>query len=415
MNPSARLPSSAALLATAALLVLACGTPASSASQTPSPTAAPSSSQDVQAVYASINAQVQVIRGLEERKPVVPKIVSSDELATVLRASLDKDYPPAKIALDEKLYKGLGLLPADADLKAVILDLLTSQVAGTYDPTTKDLYVLSKQGGVGPAQQFYYSHEYDHALQDQHFDLEAFQKGFEDDSDQLLARQSLVEGDAYTAMTYWMQQNLDAAEIGEVMALANDPATIAALQRIPPIIQTQLMFSALQGTLFIAAQQREGGWTAIDAMFAAPPQSTEQILHPDKWASREAPKKVELPADLAKRMGSGWSVAMQDTLGEEQLQVWLGGQVKADAAAGWGGDRIALLEGPKEQWAIAWHTVWDSDADAAEFEADALDAVAKAGGKGSVLPGEGGTTRWVVIGSDDAVLTKIAGVLGLAG
>jgi hypothetical protein len=41
--------------------------------------------------------------------------------------------------------------------------------------------------------------------------------------------------------------------------------------------------------------------------------------------------------------------------------------------------------------------------------------VAKAGGPGQVLPGEGGTTRWVVIGSDAAALGKIAGILGLAG
>jgi len=32
-----------------------------------------------------------------------------------------------------------------------------------------------------------------------------------------------------------------------------------------------------------------------------------------------------------------------------------------------------------------------------------------------VLPGEGGTTRWVVVGSDEPALQKVANVLGLAG
>jgi len=32
-----------------------------------------------------------------------------------------------------------------------------------------------------------------------------------------------------------------------------------------------------------------------------------------------------------------------------------------------------------------------------------------------VLPGEGDTVRWVVIGSDDQTLAKAANVLGLAG
>jgi hypothetical protein len=372
-------------------------------------------SEDPAAVYAEINGQVQAIRGLEELKPVVPKIVSSDELAKVLRDSLDRDYPAPKLAADEALYKGLGLLPADAKLGDVFSELLETQVAGLYDPTTKGLYVLSKEGRVGPVERFFYSHEYDHALQDQHYDLEAYQKGFEDRSDQLLARQALVEGDAYVTMTYWLQQNLTASEVGEVMGRANDPEALAALQRIPPIIQNQITFAAVPGTLFVAAQQREGGWDVIDKAFADPPESSEQVLHPDKWSAREAPIEVKLPANLAAKMGTGWTTALKDTWGEQQIQIWLGGMNEASAAQGWGGDRVTLLQGPGGAWAIAWHTVWDTPADAVEFEASAQPALAKATGKGSVLPGEGGTTRWVVIGSDDKVLAKVAGVLGLAG
>jgi hypothetical protein len=74
-----------------------------------------------------------------------------------------------------------------------------------------------------------------------------------------------------------------------------------------------------------------------------------------------------------------------------------------------------LLQGPDDAWAIGWRTVWDSSSDAKEFETAAEAALEKMTGKGLVLPGEGGTTRWVVIGSDATVLGKIAGVLGLAG
>jgi hypothetical protein len=403
------------------LLLAACGSPAPSASPSPSPTSAPTTeptaaaSQDLAAVYAEINRQVQVIRGLDELEPIVPKIVSSDELAKVLRSSLERDYPPAKLAADEALYKGLGLLPADAKLGDVFLDLLETGVAGLYDPITKSVYVLSKEGGVGPIERFFYSHEYDHALQDQHYDLEAIQKGLEDQSDRLLAHQALVEGDAYVTMTYWMQQNLTAPEVGEVMGGTNDPEVLAKLQQIPSIVQNQITFSAVQGTLFVAAQQQQGGWDVIDKAFADLPESSEQILHPDKWSAREAPIEVKLPANLAAKMGTGWSTALEDTWGEQQLQIWLGGMNEANAAQGWGGDRVTLLQGPAGAWAIAWHTVWDTPADAVEFETSAQPALSKSPGKGSVLPGEGGTTRWVVIGSDDKVLAKVAGVLGLAG
>jgi hypothetical protein len=230
-----------------------------------------------------------------------------------------------------------------------------------------------------------------------------------------MARQALVEGDAYVTMTYWLQQNLTAPEVGEVMGAANDPALMAQLQQIPLIVQNQITFSAVQGTLFVAAQQRQGGWDVIDKAFADPPGSSEQILHPDKWSSREAPVVVDLPDDLAKSMGKGWTAALEDTWGEQQIQIWLGGMNEANAAQGWGGDRVTLLQGPAGAWAIAWHTVWDTPADAVEFETSAKPALTKVTGKGSVLPGEGGTTRWIVIGSDDKVLARIAGVLGLAG
>lgn len=366
-------------------------------------------------MYAQINAQVQAIRGLDEKRPVVPSIVSRDELDQVLRTSTDRDYPPNRVAGDELLYQGLGLLSTDAKLADVLLDLLQSQVAGLYDPSTKKLYVLSKAGAVGPTEKFFYSHEYDHALQDQHFDLLKFQSGLEDDSDRLLARQGLVEGDAYTTMTYWLQANLSPDEISQVLAGANDPAAQQALQQIPPIIQAQITFAATQGTFWVIGQQRQGGWGSINADFAKPPDSTEQILHPDKWASREQPIDVKLPADLAKRMGSGWTLDHEDTFGEHQTGIWLGGVSQAAAAQGWGGDRIALLRGPSDAWAITWHTVWDTENDATEFETAAQFAVNESPGKGSVLPGAGGTTRWVVIGSDATVLGKVTNVLGLAG
>ena len=65
--------------------------------------------------------------------------------------------------------------------------------------------------------------------------------------------------------------------------------------------------------------------------------------------------------------------------------------------------------------AVVMDTAWDTDADAAAFESAATTALAKAGGSAKVFPGAGGTTRWVVIGSDDATLAKVANALGLAG
>lgn len=409
--------------------VLACGgtspspsastaSPSASSPASMEPSASPLGSADLVELYATINEQVRQIRGLDEQKPVTPQIVSSEELSNVIRESFDTDYPPEAVAADERLYKGLGLLPESADLTDVYVDLLESQVAGLYDPVKEQLYVLSKGGGVGAVEKVYYAHEYDHALQDQNFDLEKIQGALQGESDQLLARQSLIEGDAYLSMTFWLQTHLTPAEIGEVVQSASDPELQAALDRVPPIIQAQILFSAMEGTQFVLGLQLEEGWGGIDTAFASPPGSTEQILHPEKYRSGEEPIDVTLPEDLASEMGSGWSILTENTFGEHQTSIWLGGPTvaaAADGAAGWGGDRMAVLGGPDGAWAIAWQTAWDTADDAEEFEASARTAVAKAGGPGSVLPGEGGTIRWIVIGSTDSVLERAANVLGLAG
>ena len=111
---------------------------------------------------------------------------------------------------------------------------------------------------------------------------------------------------------------------------------------------------------------------------------------------------------------------LEDTFGEFQTGIWLresGVDLAAanDAAAGWGGDRLAVLKGPDDAWAVAWKTEWDTAADAAAFETAAETALAKAGGQARILPGEGGTTRWIVIAGDDATLGRVANALGLAG
>jgi hypothetical protein len=130
---------------------------------------------------------------------------------------------------------------------------------------------------------------------------------------------------------------------------------------------------------------------------------------------------VTLPKGLAASLGTGWKVALEDSFGEFQLGVWLRGNrainaaTANDAAAGWGGDRIALVEGPNDAWGVVLRTAWDSDSDAAAFEAAAAPLVDELASPAALLPGAGGVERWVVVGSDEATLNAVAGALGLAG
>jgi len=305
----------------------------------------------------------------------------------------------------------------------MMLELLGSQVLGQYDQNTKELYVISRSGGIGPVEEITYAHEYDHALQDQTFDLGPMIDVGLDQSDKGIARLSLVEGDATFLMVRWGQANMTAAELSEVAAAGSDPETQAILDKMPTIIQESLQFPYNAGLAFVGAAQLRGGWPAVDAMYSQLPDTTEQILHPDKYVAKEAAIPVAFPKDLATRLGGTWKETLQDTFGEFQTDVWLvdvGGATAAtamDAASGWGGDRVVLLEDGSGAWGVVVDTAWDTDADQAAFVQAAQGVARKLTTTASFADvfQRDPKSATVIVASSRDVQGKVANVLGLAG
>ena len=128
---------------------------------------------------------------------------------------------------------------------------------------------------------------------------------------------------------------------------------------------------------------------------------------------------MTLPADLATRLGTGWSVPLQDTFGEFQLGIWLreAGVASGDAtaaAAGWGGDRLAVVEGPDGAWGVVIDTVWDTEKDATEFADAANAAVGALPDKGLVAESTGKRVT-ILLASDEATLQALDGIFGATG
>jgi hypothetical protein len=393
--------------------------PASPAASTPSasPSAA-ASPADLSATYARIESDVRAIRGLQAKKPVDPVVLDDAGIKRVTEEGFRKDNPQAQVDANERLLKGLGLLPADANLADLYVKLLGEQVAGLYSPDDKALYVVSRSGNLGPTEKTTFAHEYTHALQDQNFDLSSLKLDELGEGDRGTARLALVEGDATLVMTYWQIQHLSPAELLKLVGESLNPEVSGSLTQMPAVLQESLLFPYTAGLTFVQMLQATGGWDAVNAAFTNPPASTEQVMHPEKYVSHEAPVDVTLPADLPAKMGSGWSKGLEDTLGEFQLKLWLnqvkaaGGAPSADqAAAGWGGDRVMLLDGPSGARAIALKTAWDTKTDAAEFAQAAGPVVARIG-SGKVVPGADGSTVTVVLGSSAQVTDQLAAALG---
>ena len=118
-------------------------------------------------------------------------------------------------------------------------------------------------------------------------------------------------------------------------------------------------------------------------------------------------------------------------MGELRIGVWLadgqpGEQAgprapvklpKANAAAGWGGDRLVSLAGPDGQWAIVWQTKWDTPEDIDQFVRAANQAIADLPGAHAVVADDvsSGVSNPVLVlltGSQDT-LTTTAESLGV--
>ncbi|HXI46034.1 MAG TPA: hypothetical protein VNH13_07010 [Candidatus Acidoferrales bacterium] len=400
--------------------LVACSPGPSPAGPTPSPSAgaaSPAASVDAAAVYAAIAAQVEAIRGLEPKGDVAPVLLDETQLRANLTADFDTDNPTAQITASEQVLVTLGLLPVGTSLRQAYLDLQAGQVAGYYSPDRDQLFVVSRSGAIGATQRVTYAHEFTHQLQDQNFDLSKLGLDATDQGDRSLARLSLVEGDAVATQTAWMSTNLTPQDIAAVFADASDPAAVAALEHAPAILRTTSLSPYTDGFAFVGTLKGRGGEAAVNAAFADPPDSTEQILHPEKYLTRERPIAVTLPAHLETSLGAGWSATAQDTLGELVLREWLveGGvqtTTAATAAAGWGGDRLELLTGPNGDLALGLVTTWDTAADAAEFALAAGQALSHVHGESRLsMPAAAATVR-VVIATTSGELQDLLGALG---
>ena len=320
----------------------------------------------VAATLDEVLKETSEIRGLAVLRPVRSGAQSRAEIERMLLRRLEEGKTTEKMRAGELAAKKFGLLPADFQLRPFLVSLLTEQILGYYDPKTQHFYLADwiEVDGQRPVM----AHELTHALQDQHFDLRRFEKWPDGDSDAELAAHALVEGDASLAMMLYVMRDFKRAAGMLRSASASSPQ----LDRAPRALRESLVFPYDKGLEWATQIYRRGGWAAVSAAYRELPQSTEQILHVEKYLTREAPVKVEL-TDLSSAIGAGWRRIESDVNGEWGYYLVLDQFLKDDkrsraAAAGWAGDRYALYEHARSgATALAHVSVWDTEQDAQEF------------------------------------------------
>ncbi len=339
----------------------------------PMPTVSPaSSSTSEEGIWSQVQAarlfdqiahQVETLRGLSPRAEVPLSFLDEREMTTLLRQFYTERDPEAQLLP----YTGLGLLPD------VPTSIHAHQVAGVYVPEQGQLYVATGQQESSADDQALLAHAYVHALQDQHFDLGAMDARAAT-TDAALAVQALVEGDATLSTAFYCYGALSVADwehLAELIVQAEQPGYGEELDLTEAWARLQ-RFPYWEGRRFIYTLFQAGGWEAINSAYTDPPRSTEQVLHPERYLEeQDGPTRVVVP-DLSTVLGEGWTMLLQDTLGEFVIGLYLDALLPEEtawrAAGGWDGDTFVVWEHEDRSRVLVWRTIWDSTAEATEFE-----------------------------------------------
>jgi len=319
-----------------------------------------------------LNRNVGQIRELPKQQEIPLNFLDIDEMTAYLRRVLADSAQGRFVEQQQLLLAALNLLPKPDEAFPPAVQTRARQVVAFYDPSQAQIFI-GPAGRDSDAPDISLVHQYAHALIDQHFDL-SFQEAELTDADALRAHDALIEGDATAVLA---MHSFGSVERVDLDALAEHLSQVEVTNYegylTSRAMRDVVLFPYREGARFVGALLQTGWWPAVNAAYLDPPVSTEQILHPEKYTGtpRDTPRTVRVP-DLSEDLGEDWRLVAQDVLGELVLGAHLD-QYLPDtpealaAAAGWDGDRMVLWQDLEGREVLVIRTLWDSDAEAAEF------------------------------------------------
>jgi hypothetical protein len=320
-------------------------------------------------LFDQIAHQVETKRGLAPRAEVPLSFLDEGEMEETLQSIYTEDGPASTVLP----LTALGLLPeAPIEIKA-------QTPAGIYVTEQQQLYVATDRPEDDRDAQTLLAHAYVHALQDQHFDLKAAY-GRARTTDERLAAQALVEGDATLATALYSSEDLSSIDWGRLTDLiveAEHPRYGGALASCEAWARLQ-RFPNQEGLDFARAVFDHGGWEAINSSYTHLPRSTEEILHPSRYLglnppAGQSPQPITvIVPDLDPALGEEWGPLLQDTLGEFAIGLFLNQVMPEERAReiadGWDGDTLVVWEREDGRRTLVWRSIWETSAEAVDFE-----------------------------------------------
>ncbi len=334
---------------------------------------------DLLAEMKEIQVQVIAERNLLPTHEIPRAFLTPAELGVIVEEDMFADYSEDQAFLDGMVLAYYGLVHPTLDLLQFYEEMYSEQIAGFYDQETGEMFVV-KGKDFGPNDRLTYAHEYTHVLQDQTFgladNLNFSTEGCSDDLERCAAVQSLLEGDASLLEYRWQDEHFSQQDFRDWLSTALT-MQFPVLDQAPPYFEEDLLFPYLYGYNFVSDLYDRGGWDAVNAAYANPPVSTEQIMHPERYPT-DKPELVTIPINEDELPGS-YELFDEGDVGEWFTYLYLAhgvdpqyrleSRVAKRAARGWGGGSYKLYGNSDYFEAIlVTCNIWDTPEDALEFQ-----------------------------------------------
>ncbi len=334
----------------------------------------------LRAQIIEIEREVSEIRGLERLRETTLTFRSRDQI--VAESAEETTSPDEDMERLHAFYRALELIPPDLDLAQTFREYFSGNIAGYFEFEAEAITILRKPGTqyatLAIFERLLYAHEFMHVIQDQHYDLTQIWErvGESDNYDLALATEALIEGDADAvewALADRLLTRMSDRQLSYQIRQAEQMMTVSGRSEpAPAVIEAVFNFPYEQGRAFVESLVEHGGWEHVHLAFTSdPPQSSEQIYHPQRYLAGEAPIVVSLP-DLVAIIGEGKHQVFDGVVGEfylrQHLMTILSPSRATAAASGWGGDRLQIYkDSAADDLMWVWHLVWDGAEDAFEF------------------------------------------------
>ena len=308
---------------------------------------------------AQIERDVAEIRELNFTKPVVYESLDRAGIRQVVAGKLSEAYSDEEIRNMSTGYAAFGLLPPNFPLKQTYTDLLGEQIAAFYDQHQHKLFMFQDASLESAQNRVILAHELTHALQDQNFGLLKLALEIKDNDDRAAAASALIEGDATLVMSQYMVKDLSWKTLADT-ATYSATQSMEEIRKAPRYMREMLVFPYIKGEQFCAAAFERGGFVALTEVYADPPSSTAQILHPEKYFA--IPREEPITIDFPNTTFQGKKPVADNVMGEMGTRLLfqetsLNANIAEKTAAGWRGDRYLVYDGGRE---LVWKTVWRS-------------------------------------------------------